>query len=667
MNSFGSTPENRQRPGVEPESWEGSNLNQKNLASVSKSDLVTQVDGRTSGSKAVKLLNIKPSSLSSLIAPGFISFGTPWVYPSSKSANADGGIFGGMAFTNKPDAVKATISVSSTEGAHIIAYLWNGTFKSKIGDKSSPSYEVEDVDRAVMGKITPTSSGKLIASCDYSTTSTSGWEEVTVPLTYADGVENETPAKVNVILSAADYWNRDNMEKDNYMLVDDVQFVYYHALSDLTYDGTTISGFAEGTTSYDLSTVKYEASKVSYTKKGVGATVETVYDEANAVLTITVKGNDYASDNTSVTTYTVQFKKPTTTYEGNLVVVVNGANTEPQAANILLTEQSDGKYTFSLKNFVLSSADGDMPIGNIVLPNLTMTEENGVQTIETNQTITITEGDDTDYEYWLGPGLEEVPVDLTATITDGTLVCTIDIDMMESLEQIINVYFAPGLKAVGDQNAPTGEGSKTDFVFCRQFSTGWSTLCLPFDFDANDFVSEGVTVNLQEFTGIAQDGGLKFSKVSELQGTANTPYLIYVSEDASAVIYYSDTQLEKAEPKAVTFGAYGFTGNYEPSFDMQGKYGVATVDVDGTEVQKILVGGKDSYLDGLRAYFTSTTAAANGMAIHFDEGQTTGIVDARGNITEDGAAYNLQGVRVANSAKALPKGVYVVNGKKVIR
>lgn len=553
-----------------------------------------------------------------------------------------------QTFTGLPDAMKVWVmfSTSSSYKGKACAILHTkGYYQDPYGNS---------------GSITAT---KVAEASNTSIASSSDWQELTIPFTYEE--TDATPAYALVSFATSSTPGKGN--KNDVMYVDDIEMLYYSELTGFTYDG------AEYTGTSDLSGVAYEASKLtSVTTNGKGATYETSYDESTAVLTITVKGNDISENATNFHTYNIQFKKPavakTTTYGGNLVVVVDGTNSEPQATDILLTEETDGTYTFSLKNFCLGGGEDATPVGNIVLSGLTMTESDGTQSLKTNQTITIAEGDDPDYEYWLGPMLGEVPVDLTATIKDGKLLCTIDIDMTEmDLQQMINVYFAPGLKAVGDQNAPTGEGSKTDFVFCRQFSTGWSTLCLPFDFDANDFVSEGVTVNLQEFTGIAQDGGLKFSKVSELQGTANTPYLIYVSEDASAVIYYSDTQLEKAEPKAVTFGAYGFTGNYKPSFDMQGKYGVATVEVDGTEVQKILVGGKDSYLDGLRAYFTSTTAAANGMAIHFDEGQTTGIVDARGNITEDGAAYNLQGVRVANSAKALPKGVYVVNGKKVIR
>jgi len=96
----------------------------------------------------------------------------------------------------------------------------------------------------------------------------------------------------------------------DYLWIDEVRFIYYHALSALSYDGAAVAGFSEDVTSYDLSGMTYDESKLAYTKKGVGATVEKSYDKVTCVLTITVKGNDYAADNTSLTTYTVQFAKP---------------------------------------------------------------------------------------------------------------------------------------------------------------------------------------------------------------------------------------------------------------------------------------------------------------------------------------------------------------------
>ena len=69
------------------------------------------------------------------------------------------------------------------------------------------------------------------------------------------------------------------------------------------------------------------------------------------------------------------------------------------------------------------------------------------------------------------------------------------------------------------------------------------------------------------------------------------------------------------------------------------------------------------------AYLTvpQSITPVNGYLIDF-EGETTGI-DSIGQTdgNANGAIYNLNGIRMAQPLRSLPKGVYVVNGKKVIR
>lgn len=69
------------------------------------------------------------------------------------------------------------------------------------------------------------------------------------------------------------------------------------------------------------------------------------------------------------------------------------------------------------------------------------------------------------------------------------------------------------------------------------------------------------------------------------------------------------------------------------------------------------------------AYLTvpQSVTPVNGYLIDF-EGETTGI-DSIGQTDSNanGAIYNLNGIRMAQPLRSLPKGVYVVNGKKVIK
>lgn len=251
-------------------------------------------------------------------------------------SNQDGGTVGGVAFTHKPDAIKGDFkrklsSEKPNEEAHIIVYMWNGTFTSKIGKAGGDRKMItkDNVDRAVLGKSNAgevTGDGKLIAQCDhaFSTTKNNDWETIIVPIEYKD--ETATPSMMNVIISSADYWTRGNIGTENQLDVDNVEFIYYHALTSFTYDGVT-KEIAESQTEIDFSNTTYDANKtLSYIKKGVGANVEVkTYNEANATLTIEVQGNDFAKNPNSKTTYTVQFAKPVSTTGKLSSLNVNGA------------------------------------------------------------------------------------------------------------------------------------------------------------------------------------------------------------------------------------------------------------------------------------------------------------------------------------------------------
>lgn len=307
--------EMRKRPGDEPSSWNGSSINQKVkvfVANVEKTEtlIFKSASASYNGSTAVKMQNkwVGAAGIGSN-APAFITFATPWVYAVSTVSQCDGGAYGGISFTHRPDAIKGWFNRTggTGEAAHIIVYLWNGTFKSNV--KSSASEDVkDDTDRAVMGKESNlVQSGTLVASCDYTFTTTNGWQEITVPLSYKN---NGIPEKLNVIISSGDYWTRDNVKDGSTLEVDDIQFVYYSELASLNYDGKNY--FVKGQSAYSID-ADYDASKLSVTSNGQGATIEKSFNESTKVLTIKVKGNDYASNSSNVHTYTIQFKKETVT------------------------------------------------------------------------------------------------------------------------------------------------------------------------------------------------------------------------------------------------------------------------------------------------------------------------------------------------------------------
>lgn len=435
--------------------------------------------------------------------------------------------------------------------------------------------------------------------------------------------------------------------------IDDIQFTYYSTLESLSYTGATIN-FNEATTSYDLSSETYDASKLIFKEKGAGATASLSYDDKTAIATITVKGNDFSVNSSNQTVYTIQFAKPTvqenvTTYKSDLSVSIGGVTGKPAETSINLIE-SNGSYSLELKNFILEDLGG---IGNIKVNNLDVKDN----TYTTSQVITITEGDDPNIEDWMAPDLEEVPVDVTATVKGNQLVAQIRIRDFDPSLGDIDVTFAPTV-TIGANASVSTEAGVNNVIVNRTFAKGWNTVCLPFDVA----VASLQATKAQEFDS-SNGTSLTFKEVADGVLKANVPYLVFFSNEVSDPFYYGG-KVEATNPTPVEHNGFTFVGNYEASKSMDGLYGVAS---EG-DVQKIMLGTAASTLPATCAYFTTKNLNANGLRICFDGGEVTGINQVNGAQAQSaGAVYNLQGIKVSNhGTNNLPAGLYIMQGKKVI-
>lgn len=655
------------RPGVEPQDWNGSNVFQKvaNMKAQSDALVTRQEDGDNFYVRLVcTKVGVKLGTLDiKAEAPAFINFGTPWVYAVSDKNKCDGGVYGGMSFSYKPDAIKGRYKrtpAATKEKARIIAYLWSGTFKSSIPSGNSKERTQDDVDRAIMGRVSGvTGDGKLVASCDYGfeTTKNNDWEEIIVPIDYK--LTDVVPTKMNVIISSDDYWNRGNMVENSTLEVDDVQFVYYHALKNVTYNGKPIEVKENESQFYiPISPDEtFDLNKLKYDKVGVGATVEApVYDAAKNTVTITVKGNDYDKNDKSVTNYVFTIVKEQTNFTDGLSVKIEGSGTFPISdATIQLVKELDGSHTFQLKNFKLGQGEESLSVGTIRIKNLTIDGNH----ITAKQTINIEDGDDATVDYWMGPMLQNVPVELDATRNGDKLVAKIFIDFSGMK---IHVLFAPTVDIDGTTDVKAIEPGMKNIRFTRPLKNGWNSICLPFNMSAFDFENSTDT-KLQALA--SYDGEvLNFEEVENLE--ANVPYLVYITGDNTEDGFHGfniGTEVFAAEPQAQCRGGFCFQGNYTPSFAMRNRYGVADYGKEGQFIQK---GGEKSTLPATGAYFTASGKPAS-VKLNLG-GEVTGI-DSNGVIISDSASapvYDLKGVRVSNgSLEGLPKGLYIQGGKKV--
>lgn len=204
--------------------------------------IVGEVTDGYNSDKAVKIYNNK-NSIASNIVPGYVTLGTTWSTAVGTSAkNADGGTWGGIAFTDRPESItfmyKRThdtdYDTDSSEPATVVAYLWKGTFKqAKVPGNivvagSATTCTMENRDRNILGMATSqggdvTETGTLIAKIDYQITGDAeDWTELTIPFEY---VSDETPEMINVIFAAGDYWNS-SPERGNTLIIDDVKLNY---------------------------------------------------------------------------------------------------------------------------------------------------------------------------------------------------------------------------------------------------------------------------------------------------------------------------------------------------------------------------------------------------------------------------------------------------------
>lgn len=461
-----------------------------------------------------------------------------------------------------------------------------------------------------------------VASAAIIITACTEWTKFTADFTYTGS--DETP-DVHYMLASATTNPTPGGSANDVLCLDDVKLIYYHSLSSCTYDGQKVT--FDGNNAASVSAL-YDENKLAYVKEGVGATVEKAYNDVTGMLTITVKGNDYSADNTSVTTYTIQFKKPSDVVSGKsytetLYVTINGETTDPQEANVLVQTRYDGKFNFVLKNFVLG---GEMPVGNINVPSLTKNSD-GSFSFQEKTIIQAGDLEGVDENEWLGPLLGEVPLDLKGQfVGEDHLRVSIDIDMTTSdLGQFISVHLGYDAASLAVKSAAK-----------------YGTFCAPFDVT--------IPVGVQAFTisGIDKNGILTLEQQNTI--SAHTPVIVY-SESASDI-------------NAVQFGvatAGNPTSNYLTGVytDTEAPVGSYVLQNQGGRVGFYHVEGTQPWVRANRAYLT-VPASANVKAFYMDD--ATAIQTVEELLSGKAEIYDLAGRR----QQKLQKGINIVGGKKVL-
>jgi len=204
-------------------------------------------------------------------------------------------------------------------------------------------------------------------------------------------------------------------------------------------------------------------------------------------------------------------------------------------------------------------------------------------------------------------------------------------------------------------------GFNQNIMLKRTYSKGWNTICLPFSVTYPNTVESffGTGVKAYEFNSYDAESGLGFKQVTEMN--YNKPYLLYipstVNVDELAEMFLTDQYIPIANPTAETVkGNVTFHGTYSPM-----AAGSLTDNYVLSNQAKIAKASDKASLKAFRAYFTTTGEAR--MTITFDDGtQGIAVMTTDGEL-EVGSMYNLQGQKVQGDRK----GLYIINGKKVVR
>ncbi len=220
--------------------------------------------------------------------------------------------------------------------------------------------------------------------------------------------------------------------------------------------------------------------------------------------------------------------------------------------------------------------------------------------------------------------------------------------------------------------APVGE-KHVDVTLTRSLKSGdkWNTFCVPFDMTAEQLAENHITEvrTLKETSEVQGEAiTLFFDKVDEIK--ASVPCLVKVGEDYTGTISMKNITVNAAEPGSL-LSTPGITmqGNYAAMNVPQGAFFINNnvfYEADVTNVS----------LKGFRAYITIEEPAieVNRMLINID-GEVTGIEEVLGSETSDEAVdvYTLSGVKMKSGVKrsealdGLQRGIYVVNGEKVVK
>lgn len=234
-----------------------------------------------------------------------------------------------------------------------------------------------------------------------------------------------------------------------------------------------------------------------------------------------------------------------------------------------------------------------------------------------------------------------------------------------AIAESFTVSAGPEVEVNEDKSTTWTTGSGKNVYVKYTAKNGWNTICMPISVNAykTSLFGSGATTKAYVLSNYDSATGTITFETTNYLG-AGTPYLVYVENAASApflinnisVNYGPTGALQVQKPSSGTSKAT-FKGTFAPiekGYFPANSYGITTTG-------KIVNAGENSSIKGYRAYFLGGLAAGARMLV-IDDDETTDLGLVKMVSPEVKDVFNLNGQRVKKGRK----GLYVVNGKKVV-
>lgn len=268
-----------------------------------------------------------------------------------------------------------------------------------------------------------------------------------------------------------------------------------------------------------------------------------------------------------------------------------------------------------------------------------------------------------DYEYFN----KQMTKDLTSVDIRGAQASDVDADMLIKINPNALLY----ANEAYDHNNVVANGTAKNVVLTdanafncpedftaekvtltRTVYENINSFVLPFFVTAGDLDAQ----NLATFTS-ATESGVTFTKVKEVD--PNVPFITVDFQGAEGnkeFTFFRNKKDFKATPAS-------FDDAFKGVYALQSAKGLYGINDNG-ELQK---GAAGTTIKPFHAFYQAAEGQAAPAKISF-EGEATGINNVAAATVANGAVYDLSGRRVAEklAGASLVKGIYVVNGKKVV-